>query len=387
MLVVGQIALCVVLLVSAGLLTRSLIAVARVKPGFDPEHVLTMQFRLPASRYDSEEKIADMFTRTIAEVRTVPGVEHAALVRATPLNGNGETFPYQVEGTGEVDPAKLPTAHLNVVSGDYFETLRIPRLAGRDFTADDRKGSMPVAIVNQQLANKIAPHGSAIGKGIRVSPGDQTPWATIVGVVGNAKHFQLEEQQLDQMYVSYAQRPLIFTELVVRASGDPMSVANAVRSAIWRVDRDQPVWRVRPVTQSIEGALGARKFTMRLLASFAVLAVILATIGVYGVMSYAVARRTQEMGIRMALGARATQVVSMVLRQGMRTIALALVIGLVISIGATRVLETQLFGVERLDPVTFTVVPLALAIVALLACYLPARRASRVDPVAALRAE
>ena len=164
-------------------------------------------------------------------------------------------------------------------------------------------------------------------------------------------------------------------------------VANAVRSAIWRVDRDQPVWRVRPVTQSIEGALGARKFTMRLLASFAVLAVILATIGVYGVMSYAVASRTQEMGIRMALGARATQVVSMVLRQGMRTIALALVIGLVISIGATRVLETQLFGVERLDPVTFTVVPLALAIVALLACYLPARRASRVDPVTALRAE
>ena len=140
-----------------------------------------------------------------------------------------------------------------------------------------------MAIVNQQLANKIAPHGSAIGKRIRVSPGDQTPWATIVGVVGNARHFQLEEQPLDQIYVSYNQRPLIFTELVVRStSGDPMSVANAVRSAIWRVDRDQPVWRVRPVSQSIEGGLGARRFTMRLLASFAVLAVVLATIGVYG---------------------------------------------------------------------------------------------------------
>jgi putative ABC transport system permease protein len=386
-LVVGQIALCVVLLVSAGLLTRSLIAIARVKPGFDPEHLLTMQFRLPPSKYDSDVKIADMFARSIQEIRTVPGVEHAALVRATPLNGNGETLPYEIEGGGSVDPTKLPTAHRNIVSTEYFETMRIPRLAGRDFTLDDRATTMPVAIVNEQLAKKIAPHGSAIGKRIRVSPADQPAWATIVGVVGNAKHFQLEEAPLDQVYVPFTQLPLIFTELVVRASGDPMSVANAVRSAIWRVDRDQPVWRVRPVTQSIEGALGTRTFIMRLLASFALVAVLLATIGVYGVMSYAVARRTQEMGIRMALGARSNQVVGMVLRQGMRTIALALVIGLAVALAATRVLETQLYGVERLDPLTFAAVPLALALVALCACYLPARRASRVNPVTALRAE
>jgi putative ABC transport system permease protein len=388
-LVVGQIALCVVLLVSAGLLTRSLIAIARVKPGFDPEHLLTMQFRLPPTKYDSDPKIADMFARTIAEIRTVPGVEHAALVRATPLNGNGETVPYEIEGNGSIEPTKLPTAHRNIISTEYFETMRIPRLAGRDFTLDDRATTMPVAIVNEQLAKKIAPQGSAIGKRIRLSPADQPPpvWATIVGVAGNAKHFQLEEAPLDQVYVPFTQIPLIFTELVVRTNGDPMSVANAVRSAIWRVDRDQPVWRVRPVTQSIEGALGTRKFIMRLLASFAVLAVLLATIGVYGVMSYAVARRTQEMGIRMALGARTTQVVGMVLRQGMKTIALALVIGLAVSFVATRVLETQLYGVERLDPLTFAAVPLALALVALAACYLPARRASRVDPVTALRAE
>jgi predicted permease len=328
-----------------------------------------------------------MFTRAIAEVRTVPGVQHAALVRATPLNGNGETFPYEIEGTGVTDPTKLPSAHKNIISTDYFETLRIPRLAGRDFTAEDRGTTMPVAIVNEQLANKIAPQGSAIGKRIRIAPADRPAWATVVGVVGNAKHFQLEEAPLDQVYVPYTQQPLIFTELVVRASGDPMLVANAVKSAIWRVDRDQPVWRIRPVTQSIEGQLGARKFTMRLLSSFAVLAVRLATIGVYGVMSYAVARRTQEMGIRMALGAKTTQVVGMVLRQGLRTVALALVIGLAVSFVATRLLETQLFGVERTDPLTFVVVPLALAVVALAACYLPARRASRVDPVVALRAD
>jgi putative ABC transport system permease protein len=212
-------------------------------------------------------------------------------------------------------------------------------------------------------------------------------WRTIVGVVANAKHFQLNETTLDQVYIPYTQRPLIFTEIVVRTAADPMGAANAVRSAIWRVDRDQPVWRVRPVTQSIEGALGARKFTMRLLGAFAVIAVILAIIGVYGVMSYAVARRTQEMGIRMALGARAPQVVGMVLRQGMRTIGIALALGLIVSLGATRILETQLYGVSRIDPVTFAVVPLVLAIVALAACYVPARRASRVDPVIALRAE
>jgi putative ABC transport system permease protein len=385
-LVVGQVALCVVLLVSAGLLTRSLIALAGVKPGFEPDRVLTMQFRLPAAKYDTDAKIADMFTRAIAEIRTVPGVEAAALVRATPLNGNGETMPYQIEGS-ETETARLPSAQRNIVSPGYFETLRIPRLAGRDFTAEDRAASMAVAIVNDQLAKKMAPTGPALGSRIRIMDGDAPVWATVVGVVGNAKHFQVNEAQLDQVYIPFAQKPLIFTEVVARAAGNPMSVANAVRSAIWRVDRDQPVWRVRPVTQSIAGQLGARRFTMRLLASFAVLAVVLATIGVYGVMSYAVARRTQEMGIRMALGARSNQVVGMVLRQGMRTIAIALVIGLGVSFAATRVLETQLFGVQRLDPLTFAAVPLALALVALAACYLPARRASRVDPVRALRAE
>jgi len=386
-LVVGQIALCVVLLVSAGLLTRSLIALAGVRPGFDATNVLTMQFRLPPAKYDSEQKIADMFARSITEIRMVPGVQSAALVRATPLNGNGERLPYEVEGSGVTEVEKLPLAHRNIVSSGFFETLRVPRMGGRDFTDDDRATTLPVAIVNEQLAGKIAPQGSPIGKRLRLRDGDEPVWATIVGVVGNAKHFQVNEAQVDQVYLPYQQKPLIFTEVVVRASSDPMNVANAVRSAIWRVDRDQPVWGVRPVRQSIEGQLGSRQFTMRLLASFAMLAVLLAIIGVYGVMSYAVSRRTQEMGVRMALGARTTQVVGLVLRHGMRSIALALVIGLAASFAATRVLETQLYGVEPTDPLTFVVVPLVLAVVALAACYLPARRASRVDPMVALRSE
>jgi predicted permease len=387
MVVAAQIALSVVLLVSAGLMTRSLIALARVNPGFEAAQVLTLQFRLPAGTYNSEDKIVAMFSRAIAEVRAVPGVRSAALVRATPLNGNGETLPYLTEGS-TAEPDKLPVAHANIVSDDFFETMRIPVMAGRDFGDEDRATTMPVVIVNEQLAKKIAPDGQALGKRVKITPADTSArWATVVGVVGNAKHFSVNEAQLDQVYVPYTQRPLIFTELVVRSDGDPTAVADPVRAAIWRVDRDQPVWRIRPLLVSIQNQLGARSFTMRLLAAFAVLAVVLATIGVYGVMSYAVARRTQEMGIRMALGAGTKQVVSMVLRQGMRTVAIALALGLGAAFAATRLLETQLYGVTATDPLTFVAVPVALGAIALLACYLPARRASRVDPLIALRSD
>jgi len=384
--VVAQVALCVVLLVSAGLLTRSLVALTRVDLGFDPDNVLTMQFRLPPAKYDTEEKIAEMFSRTIAEVRTVPGVRRAALVRATPLNGNGEVVPYALAGQA-AESAKLPEAHRNIVSSDYFETMRIPVIGGRDFAADDRSTTMPVAIVNDQLAKKVAPNGSALGKQIRLSPSEKSAWLTIVGVVGNAKHFSLNEVQPDQVYVPYTQMPLIFTELVVRTDGSPSAIAGAVREAIWRVDRDQPVWRIRPLALAIHNLLGGRTFMMRLLTSFALIALVLATIGVYGVMSYAVARRTQEMGIRMALGASAREVVRMVLRQGLRTIGIALLIGLAASLGATRLLETQLFGVKPVDPLTFALAPLLLVTVAIVACYLPARRASRVNPLVALRSD
>ena len=385
-LVAAQIALSVVLLVSAGLLTRSLAALARVKPGFDPTHTLTLQFRLPVAKYKTESQIADMFTRALDEIRRVPGVESAALVRATPLNGNGESFPYFIGDKPIADPQTAPTAQVNVISPGYFSTLRIRRLAGRDFTMEDRTGAMPVAIINEQLARKAWPTESAVGRRIRLGAND-APWATVVGVVGTVKHFQLSEDPLDQAYVAYLQRPLIFTEAVVRASGDPGALANAIRAAIWRVDRDQPVWRVRTMDRVLEEARGGPKLTVGLMAAFATLALVLAAIGVYGVMSYTVARRTREVGIRIALGARRGQVLGMVLREGMRTTAVALLVGLVAAAAATRLLASQLFGVSAADPFTFAVVPTLLGIVALAACYLPARRASRVDPVVALRAE
>ena len=385
-LVGAQIALSVVLLVSAGLLMRSLAALSRVDPGFDASHALTAQFRLPAAKYKTGSQIAAMFTRTLEEMRGVPGVENAALVRAAPLNGNGESYPYFVAGQPLTDPDKAPTAQLNVVSPGYFETLRIPRLAGRDFTMDDRGGAPPVAIVNEQLARRAWPNESPIGKTIRVG-GTDAAWATVVGVVGNVKQFRLSEDPLDQAYIPYQQRPLIFTEVVVRTAGDPAAVSSAIRNAIWRVDRDQPVWRVRTMARVLDEARGGPKLTVWLMTAFATVALVLAAIGVYGVMSYAVARRTQEVGIRIALGARRHQVLTMVIRDGMRTTLLALIAGLLVAATATRLLASQLFGVSAIDPMTFVAVPLLLGLVALVACYLPARRASRVDPIVALRAE
>ena len=386
-LIFAQMTLCVVLLVTAGLLGRSLVAITRVNPGFDPDHVLTMQFRLPAAKYDTEEKIASAFEQMLSEVRAVPGVTSAAFIRATPLNGNGEMNPYQLDGIGPTDPKKLPMTQVNIATPGYLETMHIPLRAGRDFTADDRLGSEPVVIVNEQLARKMAPTGSAIGKRINLPAGAERKWFTVVGVMGNTKHFLVSEQQLDQVVMAIAQRPLIFTEVVARTAGEPAQVAAAARAAIQRVDKDQPVWAVRPLVLSIQRQLGTRNFMLRLLAGFTVLAVLLAMIGIYGVTAYAVTGRTQEMGIRMALGAKAGQVVRLVVGQGMKTIALGVVAGLGISLAAAKYIESQLFNVSATDPAVFAAVPVALAAIALVACWLPARRASAVDPIKTLRSD
>ncbi|HET9423729.1 MAG TPA: ABC transporter permease [Gemmatimonadaceae bacterium] len=386
-LVFAQMTLCVVLLVTAGLLGRSLVALSRVNPGFDPSNVLTMQFRLPPTKYDTEEKIAATFDRMLAELRAVPGVTGAAFVRATPLNGNGGMEPYQLDGAAAADRRRLPMLNLNLVTPGYFETMRIPRIAGRDFSATDRIGSQPVVIVNAQLADRIAPEGTALGKRLQMADGDELKWFTVVGVVGNTRHFSVGEAQLAQAYLPIAQVPLIFTEVVARATGSPESIASAARAAIWRVDRDQPVWRVRPLSQSIGDGLGSRQFILRLLAGFTILAVLLAMIGIYGVTGYAVAGRTQEMGIRMALGARAGQVVRLVVRQSMKTVFAAIVVGLGVSLVASKYIEAQLFGVRATDPLTYLLVPAGLAFIALLASWLPARRASAIDPIQTLRGD
>jgi len=383
-LVVAQLSLSLALLSCAGLLTRSLIELQRVQPGFDTHNLMTMQFRLPAVKYDTPDKIMAMFDQAIAEIRAVPGVESAALVRAFPFTGNGESYPVAVDGKSAA-PGDEPQVQVNTITPQYFSTMGIPRIAGRDFATSDNKDAIPAIIINDAFAKATWPHESALGKRLQF-PGDDR-WWTVVGVVGNTKHFALNEPQLLQAYIPHAQRPQIFTTLAVRTAGDPLLLAKQVRDAIWRVDRDQPVWGTSTADQLLDSAVGPSRLIVGLTSGFAIVALLLGALGIYGMLSYTMSQRVQEVGIRVALGADSRQVVGMVIRDGMRIVGLAVAIGLVASFGATRLLRSQLFGVGPADVLTFSVVTVLLAAVAMLACYLPARRASRVDPMIALRSD
>jgi putative ABC transport system permease protein len=383
-LVVVQLALSLALLASAGLLTRSLLALEHVDPGFDGENLLTAQFRLSPSKYDSPDKIWSMFERTIAEIRALPGVESAALVRASPLSGNGESYPALVEGRPAPKPGEAPLVVVDPVTTDYFSTMRIPLLAGRDVATTDRTGTLPVVLVNRSFAERTWPGESPVGKRIKFGDDD---WRTVIGEVGDTRHYSLNESQLLEAYIPYAQRPQIFTSLVVRTRGTPTDMVKPVQQAIWRVDRDQPVWRFRSMERDLAAVVSSSKVAMLLIGLFALVALLVAVVGIYGVLSYTMAQRTHEVGIRIALGADAGRVRRMVIGEGLRLIGVAVAIGLVASLGAARLLRSQLYGVAPHDVVTFVVVSVALAGVALVACYLPARRASRVDPMVALRSE
>jgi len=384
-LVVVQLALSLCLLSCAGLLTRSLIELQRVNTGFDPDNLMTLQFRLPPSKYDTPDKIWGMFDRAIREIRAVPGVKSAALVRAFPMTGNGETLPITIEGRPAVKPGDAPIALVNPVTTDYFATMGIPRFAGRDVSESDIATSVPVIIVNKTFASTMWPNESALGKRIQFAGDDR--WWTIVGVVGDTKHFALNERQLLQTYIPHAQRPQIFTTLALRSSGDPLLLSRAIRDAIWRVDRDQPVWGLRSMDSLLDSAVGSPKLIVRLTVGFAIVALLLGAIGIYGVLSYTMSQRSQEFGIRIALGAESRQVIRMVVGEGMVIVAIAVAIGLAGSLATTRLLRSQLFGVGPTDVLTFSIVTALLALVAMLACYLPARRASRVDPMVALRSD
>jgi putative ABC transport system permease protein len=384
-LITAQLAVCVVLLVGAGLLARSLAALQHVDTGFDSRNLLSGEFRLPASKYRTTGEITQFLNRALDEVRRVPGVRAAALVRSVPLSGNFGLTAYEREGA----PAAVvpPSALQNNVSDGFFSTLGIRFVEGRDFDATDRAETPHVAIVSEEFVRREWPGQPALGKRVKLLDAPQPEWVTVVGVVANIKQRALGDPPSAQLYQPEAQATGTFNSVVVRTDGDPAALAKAVRAAIWSVDRDQPVWRVQPMSSFLRGQTALPRFTLILTASFATLALALALVGVYGVMSYVLMQRTREVGIRMALGARRTQVVRMLLGGGARVVAVATAVGLFGAWGASQLLRKQLFGVPATDPLTFAAVPVMLAIVALLACYLPARRAARVDPTTALRSE
>ncbi len=384
-LVVGELGLCLVLLIGAGLLLRSLGRMQQVHPGFEPRNLLTFQFRLPAVKYREPDQLTGFFSAALAEVRQVPGVTSAALVQATPMSGNWSSTSYLVDGKAAPPPGQEPVAQRNVVSDGYFQTMEIPVLAGREFDSHDRMGSLPVAIVNAELARREWQGEPPLGKRIR-EVGDSLSY-TVVGVVGGARQLNLGEIVGPQLYRPVLQVPFLFSNIVARTVGDPLALLPAVRAAIWAVDRDQPVWGISSMEQLLERSTGRLRFTMRLTAGFALLALVLAGVGVYGVISYLVTQRTRDVGIRLAVGATPTQAVAPIMRHGIRLTLLATVLGLAAAAGGTRLLSGQLFGVEPTDPATYGVVALGLATVAVLASWLPARRAARTDPMIVLRGE
>jgi len=382
---VVEMALSVALVAVSALLIESLLAVQRAPLGFDPSNVFTLQFRLPPTKYPTPDDIARFFRAAIERVRAVPGVESAALVRAVPLSGNGGTIGYAIEGRPAVDPASLPQARFHLVTPDYFRTMRIQLLRGRDFTDRDDLQAPLVAVINETFARREFPGEDPIGRRL-TTPQTPTP-ITIVGIVADAKHYAPTEPAAAQLYAAHYQVPLIFSSLVARTRGPAIGVANDVRKAIWSVDRDQPVWSVSALEDIVARTQGQWRFLALLLGVFAGVALLLAGVGIYGVTAYSVAQRTHEIGIRLALGASGERVLREVVGRGARLTLAGAAIGGAAAVALARLASAMLVGVRPTDPAALAAAVLTLTAVSLAACYIPARRASRVDPVVALADE
>jgi putative ABC transport system permease protein len=383
--VVAEIALSLVLLVGAGLLLRSVLALQDADPGFRAERLLTMEFRLPTTLYPRPAQMAAFFRAILDRMRAVPGVESVALVRAVPFSGNGGSGAYEVEGVAPPPPGREPRTQTNIVSPGYFRTMGIPVLQGRDIEDRDTADTAPVAVVSAMFARTVWPGQDPLGKRFRLK--EASRWLTVVGIAGDIKHGSFTDAPMPQAYTAHDQDPRIFACVVARTTGDPMAAAAPIRQAIWSVDPQQPVWRVRSMEALLAAARGPARAMSVLIAIFAAVALMLAAVGIYGVMAYLVAQRTREIGIRMALGASARAVMRMVVGRGLALTLAATVLGMAGAAALSRTLATLLFGVAPLDPLTFAAAATVLGGVALLASWLPARRAARVDPVVALAEE
>ncbi|MFL6290779.1 MAG: ABC transporter permease [Thermoanaerobaculia bacterium] len=390
-LLVGfEVAVALVLLVCAGLLIQSFARLSGVDPGFRSQGVLTARIAIPESKYPDEERQALFYGRLLERLAAIPGVEGAATIYPLPLGGSNMILTFVVEGRPVPPPAEAPNTNVRMISPDYFRVMGIPVIQGRAFEPRDREGAEEVVIVNQTLAARIWPGQSPIGK--RFTFGDPADsedpgWRTVVGVVGDVRHDTLDQEKASEAYWPVAQGPATDTALVLRTSGDPVQLAAPLRAAVRELDRDLPLERIEPMEEVVSKALAQSRFKTLLLSLFAGLALGLAAVGVYGVVSYSVAQRTHEMGIRLALGARPGQVQRMVLLQGMRVVLISSAVGIAAALFATRFLREQVYGVSATDPATFLIVPLVLFSVALLANWVPALRATRVDPLEALRYE
>ncbi len=383
-LVVGEVALALVLLLGAGLMVRSFRRLQQVDPGFHPEHVLVAQVTLQPAKYPQTFQKVAFFQQVVDSIRQTPGVVMAGAVTTLPLTPMEIQEAFMIEGR---PPTGGPAGvGLDLVTPDYFRAMGIPLLGGRGFTPFDRANAPKVAIIDEGLKRQFFPAENPLGKRILI-PGVSKEWREIVGVVGGVRHYGLDSAIRPQLYVPLAEYSENFMTLVVRGSRDPLQLASVVRAAVWRVDKDQPIAKAQRLEQLLADSISQQRFNSDLMQLFALLALVLAAVGIHGVIAFSVTQRTHEIGVRMALGSEKGRVLRLILGHGMRLVLAGLVLGWIGALALTRVLSSMLFGIEATDPMVFAVVPPLLVLVAFAAAYLPARRATRVDPAVALRYE
>lgn len=390
-LVVAEVAIALMLLVTAGLLINSFLRLQQLKPGFETSNILSFRISLPDTRYATNQQVTDFNKQVSERIKTIAGVKDVAYTSALPFSGQGGGVGFAIEG--EPDNSSRPFPYgtdYRVVSPGYFRTMGIQVAQGRDFDERDTFESTPVVIINQALADKYFPNQNPLGK--RINPSFSVDkrgvlMREIVGVVGNVRHVNLNEEQRFEVYIAHAQNPGSRMTFAVRTTNDPTSAIAAIRSEVQSLDRDLPIFSVKTMEEYISSSVAQPRFNTLLLSLFAIVALLLTIVGLYGVMSYSVTQRTHEIGLRMALGAQAGDVLRMIIKQGMGLTLFGVVLGLAGAFALSRLAESLLFGVTATDPLTFAAVSAILLGVALVACFLPARRAANTDPMVALRYE
>jgi putative ABC transport system permease protein len=391
-LVIAEMALAVILLVGAGLMLRSLWALQRIDLGFNPAGVLTLRVSLPETSYAQPEQVVSFYSRLMDTVRAIPGVASAGAARSLPLGSTIGDFGLRIDGYVP-PPGTNAKGDWQIVTDRYLETMGEQLLRGRTITRADTSDSQLVALINEEMARRYWSGRDPIGGRLRIGGSASRPWVTVVGIVKNVRHNGVADVVKEKFYVPHTQwhksvgNPIRGMVVVVRTTGDPAALTPSVRGAVRQLDPNLPVSDVRPMREVVAAAMSTPRFTSLLLSMFAVLALTLSAVGIYGVLSYVVTRRTREIGIRVAIGADRARVLKMVLSSGLSLALIGLGAGLLVALPAARLMRGLLHDVAPADPLTFTAVALALTIVALAASFVPAWRATRVDPVIALKSE
>ena len=389
-LIVTELAVAQLLLVGAGLLIMSYIRVSHIDPGFNGEQVLTAKIAPAASKYPDVKSRVQFYSRVIEQLQSLPGATSVGMVMNLPLSGSGMNRGFKVEGRPDPKADENVSMDYQVVSRDYFSTLGVPVVRGRGFTVDDTETSPRVIVINEAMARQYWPNEDPVGRRIAIGESSKdTSWRTIVGIVGNIRHASLTEAAVPCAFIDFRQDLESWPRMgfVIKTSTEAASLTSAVRTSLMALDSQQPVYAIEPMENLLDSSSAPRRFVMSLIGALAFVALALAMVGIYGVISFSVGERTREIGIRMALGAQRRDVLTMVLGQGMRVAAFGIIAGLLTAFALTRLLTTLLFEVSATDPTTFVFVAILLTLVALAACYLPARRATRVDPLVALKEE